>query len=116
MSERSFSIVKIESLIGKKVAIGHGRYLSKSPSGSAKKAFTQAAKIIEKCKKTKAKRQDENLRLNVTIVETTRNSIGKKYMYTVFRVPFQQLVLPSANRPAVIYKFEIKALSGLNRV
>jgi hypothetical protein len=114
---RSFSIVRaITSTSSAKIRIDGGRYLSRSPSGAAKKAFTQAARVHERCKKNaKTKRRAEDLRMNVTIVETTQGSLGKQYKYTVFRVPAEQLVMSSPNRPAVIYKFQIKALAGLNR-
>jgi hypothetical protein len=114
---RSFSLVRaVPDTSSKKIKIDGGRYLSRSPSGAAKKAFTQAARVHEKCKKnSQTKRRAEDLRMNVTIVETTEGSSGKEYKYTVFRVPNEQLVMSSPNRPAVIYKFQIKALAGLNR-
>lgn len=117
---RSFSIIRISGPTGlsnKKIKIQGGRYISRTPAGAAKKAFTQGARVLERCKKSaKEARQDDDLRLNVTIVETTQGSNGKIYKYTVFRVPNEQLVMSSPGRPAVIYKFSIEALSGLDRI
>ena len=74
---RSFTIDKIINANGNRIRFDGGRYLSQTPSGAARKAFSQAYRHM------KAKGR---LSLEIHIRETTNGSARKIFMYKVRRV------------------------------
>lgn len=74
--DRSFTVTLIKKS-GKKVKSNGGRYISKSPSSAARKAFSQYYR------QHKASGQ---LSLEIHIKETTQNSSDKVFKYKVSKV------------------------------
>lgn len=74
--DRSFTVITIKKS-GRSVKTDGGRYISKSPSSAAKKAFSQ----YYRQHKTSGK-----LSLEIHIKETTQNSSGKTFKYRISKV------------------------------
>lgn len=75
---RTFTIEIIYNTKGNKIHFDGGRYISRTPSGAASKAFSQAYRHF----KGKGK-----MSLKITLRETTQGSVHKSYKYRVSRVP-----------------------------
>jgi hypothetical protein len=75
---RTFTIEAIYNNKGNKIRFEGGRYTSKTPSGAASKAFSQAYRHL----KSKGK-----MSLKITMRETTQGSAHKSYKYRVSRIP-----------------------------
>ena len=74
---RTFTIEAIFNQSGNKIRFEGGRYVSTSPSGAARKAFSQAYRYLGAKGKTS---------LEVHIRESTQGSSHKIYQYIVKRV------------------------------
>lgn len=97
MNKRSFTILEIQSNnknINKKIG---GRYISKTPSGAAKKAFS---KILNKNK-------DKYFKLVLKIKETTRNSKNKEFTYNLSRVFKKNPKIVNINGKEIIYNYDV---------
>ena len=79
MSDRSFTIDSILKN-GRKVKYSGGRFISKTPSGAAKKMFTKACQLNKSGKKGTA------CSLIVNLHETTSGSRKKEYSYRVNKI------------------------------
>ena len=78
-TDRSFTVIDIRRPGSKKTrsTVGEGgRFVSKTPFGAARKAFTRA------CREKKVK---GNCKLIVTVQETTRGEDGKVFAYKMKR-------------------------------
>ena len=100
MSDRSFTIVKVTDIHGKKKGKANlgGRYISSTPMGAAKKAASQicrASSIKGRCT------------LIVTVQETTQGSGKKEYTYKVSRV-YDPVVVERAGEE-IVYKYHLEA-------
>ncbi len=73
---RSFTIVSIEKVSGSKIQYSGGRYMSETPSGAAKKMFSQAR---QHCR-------DTCNSFKITLREISQNSAKKEYTYRVKKV------------------------------
>ena len=101
--KRSFTIILVTSK-GKskgKSNLG-GRYLSSTPSGSARKAGSQV------CRNSKMKGQCS---LVITIKETTRNSSGKEFKYSFKRVKLNNPEPVMRGDEEIFYKYTTKVKS-----
>lgn len=74
---RTFTIEAIYNTKGNKIRFDGGRYMSRTPSGAASKAFSQAYRHL----KGKGK-----MSLMITMRETTQGSAHKSYNYRVSRI------------------------------
>lgn len=101
MASRSFTIESIHRANGSRVNYKDGRFISKTPAGAARKAFSKAYRA------TGAKGA---MALKVHVRETTRGSAGKTFGYTVSRVAQKREVMRDG--VPVTYKFttKVKAL------
>ena len=71
---RSFTIDSIQKYGGSRINYTGGRFISETPSGAAKKAFTKAYHHT---------RGKGSMSCKVTIHETTSGSVKKEYTYRV---------------------------------
>lgn len=92
-SDRSFTIESIKTSSGKVLAQDQGRYISSTPSGAAKKAFSQHKKSQRS--------------LIVSVRETTRGSACKTFKYKVSSVKNTTEVI--LNGTPVVFKFKTVA-------
>ncbi|NBU33709.1 hypothetical protein EB118_05345 [bacterium] len=74
---RSFTVESVYRS-GTRKSFSGGRYISDTPSGAAKKAFSQAYKSLRD--------KSGRVSLEINIRETTRGSLGKTFSYRVTRV------------------------------
>jgi hypothetical protein len=74
--DRSFTVIVINKS-GKKVRSNGGRYISKTPSSAARKAFSQYYR---------QHKTSGQLSLEIHIKETTQNSSGKIFKYRVSKI------------------------------
>lgn len=74
--DRSFTVVAIKKL-GRSVKTDGGRYISKTPSSAARKAFSQYYRQHKK---------SGQFSLEIHIKETTQNSSGKTFKYRVSKI------------------------------
>jgi hypothetical protein len=77
--QRSFTVDKIINTQGKTISFTGGRYMSNTPSSAARKAFSQAYRVI---------RQQSNIRpriLDIHIRETTQGTSNKIFKYRITR-------------------------------
>ena len=74
--DRSFTVITINKS-GKKTRTDGGRYISKSPSSAARKAFSQYYR---------QHKTSGQLSLEIHIKETTQNSSGKIFKYKVSKI------------------------------
>ena len=79
-----------------------GRYISKTPAGAAKKAFTQ------KCKKTNKKGVCS---FEITLRETTQGSKQKVYKYKIKRTKLKTPLKVKFGKNDVTIKFKVSAKS-----
>jgi hypothetical protein len=97
---RSFTIEGIQKTKGGRVNYTGGRFLSETPSGAAKKAFSKAYHSIN---------ATGPLSLKVKIRETTQGSMHKTYDYRVTRKA--EKVEVERNGEMIIYNFTTKIKS-----
>ena len=79
-----------------------GRYISKTPAGAAKKAFTQ------KCKKSNKKGVCS---FDITLKETTQGSKNKTYKYKIKRTKLKTPLKVKLGKNDVIIKFKVSSKS-----
>ncbi len=96
---RSFTVDAIYRS-GRKTRVSGGRYMSESPSGAAKKAFSQAYRQM----RTKGR-----LTLEVHVRETTQGSAHKVFKYKVSKVNESTEV--ELNGETVVFKYQTKSKS-----
>jgi len=95
---RSFTIESINSTIGGgRVKYTDGRFISETPAGAAKKAFTKAYHSIK---------ETGPLSLKIKIRETTQGSLHKIYEYRVTRIA--KKVQVERDGKLITYKFTTK--------
>lgn len=96
---RSFKIDAIKNTSGNKVNFTGGRYISNTPSGAAKKAFSSYNKLKKSVKS-----------LKITMKETTQGSAHKTFNYKVSKIKSDmERELP--NGDVIQYAYEIKTKS-----
>lgn len=96
---RSFKIDAIKNTSGNKVNFTGGRYISNTPSGAAKKAFSSYNKLKKSVKS-----------LKITMKETTQGSAHKTFNYKVSKIKSDmERELP--NGDVIKYAYEIKTKS-----
>ena len=100
--KRSFTIVKTE-IKGKGCSLAeHGRYISKTPKGAAKKAFTR------ECRSRKLKGKCS---MKVIIRETTSGSKNKIFEYRFERTKLKTPIKLQINGTEVEYKYQVTGKS-----
>ena len=97
---RSFTIESVQKLSGASVPYNGGRYISETPSGAARKAFTKAYHHLN---------STGPLSLKIVIRETTEGSAKKEFKYRVTRKSHTTEV--QRNGEVVIYNFITKIKS-----
>jgi hypothetical protein len=96
---RSFKIDAIKNVNGTNVNFTGGRYISNTPSGAAKKAFSSYNKLKRSVKS-----------LKITMKETTQGSSHKIFNYKVYKIKSDmERELPNGN--VIQYAYEIKTKS-----
>ena len=97
---RSFTIEAVKRTSGGSVRYTGGRFISETPNGAAKKAFTKAYHHL---KATGA------LSLKIKMRETTQGSLKKEYEYRVTRKA--QTTEVERNGEVIVYHFTTKTKS-----
>jgi hypothetical protein len=97
---RSFTIVSIIKPSGSKLQYSGGRFMSESPSGAAKKMFSQGR---QHCR-------DKCISFKITLRETTQGSNHKEYTYRVKRVK-DPVEIEYKNGDVVVHEFTTKIKS-----
>lgn len=99
---RSFTIEHIYH-VNKRVNFDGGRYMSATPSGAARKAFSQAFRNMKKQKSAR-------ISLEVHVRETTQGSKHKTYKYKVSKV--NESSEANINGETLVFKYttKVKAL------
>tara|TARA_Y100000389_G_scaffold199227_1_gene237209 strand:+ start:397 stop:738 length:342 start_codon:yes stop_codon:yes gene_type:complete len=107
--KRSFTVVELRKSgqkgkkgTAKKTASHGGRYVSKSPDGAARKAFTAACR-------SKAIRGQ--CTLDVVLKETTRGQNGKTYKYKLKRVKLDKPRIIKKGDVEIKIEYEVKVSS-----
>lgn len=103
---RSFTVLQVSKHGGCKTKKTGGRFINKTPSGAARKAFNEFCRT---------KRIRGVCTLVVTLKETTKGSAGKEYTYRLNRMKLRDPVirLEGTNREYVIeYQTKIKSVSA----
>ena len=99
---RTFTVDAVTRGCSQKVRFNDtGRYVSDTPIGAAKKAFTQICRKLNKCK--------GRMTLHYTIRETTEGSAGKLYSY-IGRKEFDEKTVIRDGKP-ITYKYNVKTKS-----
>lgn len=98
---RSFTIDSIKTSKST-LRFSGGRYMSDTPMGAAKKAFSQACS---------AKSKSKACSFTVTIQETTQNSAKKMYTYKVTR-KYNPVDVTLKNGEMITFKYQVKAKSS----
>ena len=93
---RSFTVEAIYKA-GKKSRISGGRYISETPSGAAKKAFSQAYRHMN---------SKGRLTLEVHVRETTQGSAHKTFKYKVAKKNESTEV--EINGETIVFKYQTK--------
>lgn len=96
MSDRSFTIDAIYKQ-GNKTRFSGGRYISSTPSGAARKAFSQAQRHM---------RHKGRLTLEIHMRETTQGSNKKMFKYKVSKINDSTEI--ERNGETVVYKYSTK--------
>jgi hypothetical protein len=96
---RSFTIVSIKTTTGK-INYTEGRFISSTPSGAARKMFTQAYRY----KKGQVKS------MKITLRETTQNSNKKEYTYRITKKAEKTVVERDGEEITFNYTTKIKSL------
>lgn len=97
---RSFTVTKVyvhNSLVN----FYDGRYLSSTPSGAAKKVFSQ---VLKTCA------PEDTKSMEIHIKETTQNSLKKDYKYRVYREEVNKMVMICGKEVFYRYKTLTRAL------
>ena len=97
---RSFTIESIKKMQGGTLRYSGGRFISNTPAGAAKKAFTKAYHSIN---------ATGPLSLKIQIRETTQGSLHKVYKYKVARK--SELNTIERNNEIITYNFITKVKS-----
>jgi hypothetical protein len=97
---RSFTIENINRIDGRRINYNGGRFLSDTPSGAAKKAFSKAYHFIN---------ETGPLSLKIKIRETTQGSVRKTYEYRITRKVEKNTI--ERNGEMITYKFTTKVKS-----
>lgn len=97
---RSFTIVSIEKTSGSKIQYSGGRFMSESPSGAARKMYSQG---LQRCKNTCNS-------FKITLRETSQGSNHKEYTYRVKRVK-DPVEIKYKNGDIVVHEFTTKVKS-----
>ena len=95
--DRSFTVITINKS-GKKTRSNGGRYISKSPSSAARKAFSQYY------------RNHKTMSLEIHIKETTQNSSGKIFKYRVSKIKDPKDIIRGKETIHYEYTTKVKAL------
>lgn len=97
---RSFTIESVKKTNGGSVRYTGGRFISETPSASAKKAFTKAYHHLK---------ATGPLTLKISMRETTQGSLHKTYDYKISRV--SEHIEVERNGETVVYNFTTKIKS-----
>ena len=81
---RSFKIDSIHKIAGGVIRYNGGRFISETAAGAAKKMFTKALQHT---------RTVGPLSLNITMTETTQDSLHKTYIYRVTKKNHHNVVV-----------------------
>jgi len=100
MSDRSFTIDAIYRQ-GNKIRYSGGRYISSTPSGAARKAFSQASRHM---------RNKGRLTLEVHMRETTQGSSKKIFKYKVSRINESTEIQRNGETIVYMYSTKVKAM------
>jgi len=98
ISKRSFQVIDVRTKNGRKTTFKEGRYISSTPIGAAKKAFT---KICGRRKK-----------LRISLRETTQGSNKKEFTYKISREKLKKPVVRFSGTPnefQIKYKIQAKS-------
>lgn len=98
-SDRSFTVVAFAKS-GKRLRGSGGRYISSTPAGAAKKAFSQYFRSHPKIGRT----------LDVHIKETTRGSGDKIFKYRVSKIKNEVSIMRDGKEITYKYKTVVRAL------
>ncbi|NBP00215.1 MAG: hypothetical protein EBU90_08830 [Proteobacteria bacterium] len=93
---RTFTIEAIYNSSGNRINYDGGRFISDTPAGAARKAFSHAART----------RKTGRLSLEIHMRETTQGSVHKIYKYQVRRVPNRSEI--EHDGTSIVYKFTTK--------
>lgn len=99
-NSRSFTVVAFYKG-GRKLKTNGGRYISSTPSGAAKKAFSQYFRNH----KTSAR-----FSLDVYIRETTQNTNHKMYKYKISKINESNTIERNGQKIQYEYKIKVKSL------
>ena len=106
--KRSFQVIDVRKHKGCKTKFKEGRYISSTPMGAAKKAFSKLCRL----KKTYGK-----CTFRISLRETTKGSDKKTFTYTVSRKKLKTPVVRFAGTPNEFQiKYEVKAKSATGPV
>lgn len=100
MPDRSFTIDSIYKN-GNKIRFSGGRYISSTPSGAARKAFSQALRHLQ---------AKGRLSLEIHMRETTQGSHKKIYKYKVSKVNDSKEVQRNGETVVYMYYTKIRAI------
>ena len=98
--DRSFTVVALYKS-GKKLKMSGGRYIGKTPSSAAKKAFSQ----YYRTHKTSGR-----FSLEIHLRETTQNSSDKIFKYKISKVKESKDVIRGGQKIHYEYTIKIRAL------
>lgn len=93
---RTFTIEAIYNSSGNRLRYDGGRFISDTPAGAARKAFSHAART----------RKSGRLSLEIHMRETTQGSLHKIYKYKVRRIPNHSEI--EHDGTSIVYKFTTK--------
>lgn len=99
MEKRSFTVESMHKAC-KSLGVHGGRYISSTPAGAAKKAFSQYYRNHKK---------SGRFSLQIQIMETTSGSSHKVFKYNVSKVNQEQQVV--RNGETITYKYITKVKS-----
>ena len=103
MNKRSFEVIDVRKHGGCKTKFKSGRYISSTPLGAAKKAFTKLCRV----KKTYGK-----CTFRISLRETTQGSSKKRFVYKVSRNKLEKPVVRFAGTPnEFLIQYEVSAKS-----
>lgn len=104
---RSFTVIDLKKSQGCKTKYHGGRYISKTPAGAAKKAFSEHCRI---------KRIRGICTLNVVVKETTQGSTNKVFAYKLHRRKLANPIIRFEGQPneyVIEYQPHAKAIKNI---
>lgn len=107
MKDRSFKVTSVKKKDGTSIKFKHGRYISSTPMGAVKKAFTKLCN-------SRSKRI-----LKITIQETTAQSDGKEFTYQLERTKLKTPIVRFAGTDKefkIRYSVRCTSLSSTKQV